>query len=98
MPWNASTLKASRQIEMENSTTFQRFDSARTFAIGGVILVALGMLVGELYAIYISHIANGIIGVNWVGVIEAVGLGDLVKMREHFAVIEDLATKRGRIR
>jgi hypothetical protein len=96
MPWNASTLKATRKIEMENSTTFQRFDSARTFAIGGVILVALGMLVGELYAIYISHIANGIIGVNWVGVIEAVGLGDLVKLREHFAVIEDLATKRGR--
>lgn len=78
------------------TAAFPRYDSARVFAIGGALLVAFGMLVGEIYAIYISHVLNGIIGANWVSVIEAVGRGDLEQVRGHFAIIEDLAAKRGR--
>ena len=81
---------------MSAATGFRRFDSGRAFAIGGIFLVALGMLVGELYAIYISHVLNGIIGSNWLGLIESTGRGDFDQLREHFAVIGDLAEKRGR--
>lgn len=81
---------------MAEAAAFRPLSSGRLLAFGGVGLVALGMLVGEIYAIYISHVANGIIGQNWIGVIESVGRTDPAAMQEHFAVIEDLAEKRGR--
>ncbi len=81
---------------MQDGGFFQRLDAARVLAIAGLFLVAGGMVVGEIYAIYISHVANGIIGRNWSGVVEAVGRGDLAGMREHFGVIIDLSEKRGR--
>lgn len=81
---------------MNPAEPFRRLDSARVFAIGGLLLVAFGMVVGEIYAIYISHVLNGIIGANWVGVIESAGRADLGQLREHFSVIEDLAARRGR--
>ncbi|MEJ8569681.1 hypothetical protein [Elongatibacter sediminis] len=80
---------------MHDATAFRALGSGRLLALGGVGLVALGMLVGEIYAIYISHVANGIIGQNWLGVVEAVNT-DPAQMSQHFAVIEDLAEKRGR--
>jgi hypothetical protein len=76
--------------------SFHRLDSARVLAVGGLLLAAFGMVVGEIYAIYISHVLNGIIGNNWVTVIEAAGRGDVQQLRESFSVIEDLAAKRGR--
>lgn len=81
---------------MSPAATFQRFESARVLAIGGLLLVAFGMVVGEIYAIYISHVLNGIIGANWVAAIEAAGRGDLRQLGEHFATIQDLAARRGR--
>lgn len=81
---------------MATAAGFHRLDAARVLAIGGLFLVAGGMVVGEIYAIYISHVANGIIGRNWVGVIETAARGDLAQMREHFAIILDLSEKRGR--
>lgn len=81
---------------MGSTVSFSRFDSARVLAISGLLFVAGGMVLGEIYAIYISHVANAIIGANWVGVIDASGRGDIAQLQEHFAVIGDLAAKRGR--
>lgn len=81
---------------MASAGGFRRLDPARILAIGGVLLVAAGMVVGEIYAIYISHVANGIIGQTWAAVIDTAARSDLEQMREHFAVIADLTEKRGR--
>jgi hypothetical protein len=75
---------------------FGRFDSARMLALGGVALAVCGMLLGEIYAIYISHIANGLIKQNWSDVIQAAVAGDRGAITDRFAVIESLTAKRGR--
>lgn len=75
---------------------FTRFDAARLFAFGGIAMLACGMMAGEIYAIYISHVANGIISQNWQGVISAVSNGDIEALTQHFSVIQDLTEKRGR--
>jgi hypothetical protein len=95
MPSSASTPKQVR-TDVDAPATFRRLDSARVLAIGGLLLVAGGMVVGEIYAIYISHVANAIISQNWGGVVESAGRGDLGQLREHFAVIGDLTEKRAR--
>lgn len=77
-------------------THFARLDAARLLALGGIAFLVCGMLTGEIYAIYISHVANGIISQNWQGVISAVSNGDMEALTKHFSVIQDLAEKRGR--
>lgn len=76
---------------------FSRMEAARLLAFGGIALLVCGMLAGEIYAIYISHVANGIIRQHWQGVISAVAAGDGEALLQHFAVITDLGEKRGRV-
>jgi hypothetical protein len=73
-----------------------RFDAARLLALAGVLLVAFGIVVGEIYAIYISHVANAFINRHWLALIDAAGAGNLEALREHFSAIADLTEKRGR--
>ena len=40
-------------------------DSTRLLAFGGIAFVVCALLAGELYAIYVSHVANGVIGRTW---------------------------------
>lgn len=81
---------------MGDPAALSRLDAARLLALAGVLFAAAGMVAGEIYAIYISHVANGIINRNWLALIEAAAGGNLDSVREHFAVIADLAEKRGR--
>lgn len=73
-----------------------RLDASRLLAFGGISLVLVGMLLGEIYAIYISHIANGVIKDHWAGVIEAASRTDTTMVKAHFSVIQDLSEKRAR--
>lgn len=73
-----------------------RFTESRLLAFGGISLILVAMLLGEIYAIYISHVANGIIKAHWAGVIEAAGVADTSAVRAHFAIIQELTEKRGR--
>ena len=72
-------------------------EATRLLAFGGIAFLVCGMLAGEIYAIYISHVANGVIGRNWQGVISAVAGGDVDAVMQHFAVIGELTEKRGRV-
>lgn len=72
-------------------------EAARLLAFGGIALLVTGMLAGEIYAIFISHVANGMISRNWQGVMSAVASGDIEALRQHFAAIGDLTERRGRI-
>lgn len=74
-----------------------RFDSSRILILGGIFLVMVGMIFGEIYAIYISHFTNSIIKNTWTSVIDATNRGDTAAVRDYFATIYDLADKRGRI-
>jgi hypothetical protein len=81
---------------VSDPASLPRFDAARLLALAGVLLVAFGMVVGEIYAIYISHVANGMISRSWLALIDAAGAGNLETLREHFSTIADLTEKRGR--
>lgn len=72
-------------------------DASRTLALGGLTLVVLAMLLGEIYAIYISHVANGEIKHAWAAVTAAAANGDPASVGSQFEVIHDLSEKRGRI-
>lgn len=73
-----------------------RLDASRLLAFGGISLVLVGMLLGEIYAIYISHVANSVIKDHWAGVIEAASRTDTTVIKAHFTVIKDLIEKRAR--
>ena len=81
---------------MTASALFGRLDSSRLLALGGICMVLAAMLLGEIYAIYISHVANGIIRESWTAVVEAATQGNAVAVEENFAIIGDLTEKRGR--
>jgi hypothetical protein len=55
------------------------------------------MLLGEVFAIFISHVANGEIRERWVEVITAARTGDIDALGAHFSRIETLLDYRGRI-
>lgn len=75
---------------------FGRLDAARILAFGGLLLAAGGMVLGEIYAIYISHVANGLIKQHWAAVIQATAAGDISTVTDRFALIADLTARRGR--
>lgn len=82
---------------MRDTAHFLGGNGARTLAFSGVAFIVLGILCGELYAIFVSHVANGVIKQSWSVALEALVRGDMVVVDEAFATIENLATKRGRI-
>ena len=92
-----STQKLHRVVEVSAVEKFSRMESTRLLAFGGIAFVAAGILVGELYAIYVSHIANGVIGRTWPEIIRSVVGGDAAAFSGHFDVISDLTAKRGRL-
>lgn len=77
-------------------TYLGRAEASRILAFGGVVLVVTGMLLGEIYAIYIAHVANGFIRQHWLAIIDAAVIGDLEAMTEAFGAIAELTEKRGR--
>lgn len=85
-----------RHLDVTDPVPLPRLDAARLLALAGVLLAAFGMVVGEIYAIWISHVANGVITRNWLELIEAAAAGNLDGLRENFSVIADLTEKRGR--
>lgn len=76
---------------------FSRLDASRALAFAGLLFLALAMLLGEIYAIYISHVANGIIRQSWTTVMQATAQVDISLVNEQFAIINDLTAKRGRV-
>lgn len=75
----------------------QQFSPHRGLTIAGLVLILLTMVLGFVYASYISHVANGGIKQAWAAVMEAVSLSDIEVVKEQFAIIADLTEKRGRI-
>ncbi len=75
----------------------RRTDSTRILLFGGVLLILLGMILGEVYAIFISHVAGAEIKQRLFTVVEAVGARDAGAVQGEFDTIESLLQQRGRI-
>lgn len=75
-----------------------RLSAARLLVFGGISLMLAGMLLGEVFAIFISHVASAQIRHEWVAtVIPAIARRDLYAVRAGYDRIEDLLERRGRI-
>lgn len=82
---------------MVNSATFVLGrGAARTLVLGGLALVIAGFALGEIYAIFISHVANGIIKTAWLDVVQAGANADGDALTSAFGRILELSDKRGR--
>jgi len=76
----------------------QRSSAARLLAFGGISLILAGMLLGEVFAIFISHAASAQIRREWIAsVIPAIERHDLSGVAAGYNRIEDILERRGRI-
>lgn len=69
----------------------------RLLVFGGIVLLLVNMFLGEVFAIFISHVANGEIRERWVDVIETARAGGIDALAAHFSRIDALLDYRGRI-
>jgi hypothetical protein len=76
----------------------QRSLAARLLVFGGISFILTGMLLGEVFAIFISHVASAQIRREWIGsMIPAIEQHDLAAVGAGYSRIEDLLERRGRI-
>ncbi len=76
---------------------FQRADATRILVFAGILLLVLNMMLGEAFAIFISHVANGEIRERWIDVLVALKAADIETIRVSFERIEFLLERRARI-
>src|SRR5258708_22348891 len=72
--------------------------ATRILVFGGISLILAGMLLGEVFAIFISHVASAQIRREWTeSMIPAIAQGDLATVSAGYSRIEALLERRGRI-
>ena len=76
---------------------FQRADATRILVFTGILLLVLNMLLAEVFAIFISHVANSEIREHWIDIVAALKVGDIESMRGSFDRVEFLLERRARI-
>ena len=67
----------------------------RLYIIGGILLIAGGMLFGDLFAILVLHQNANRIGGEMIGAVRAVSAQDTAAVLSHFTVIGSLIENRG---
>jgi hypothetical protein len=70
--------------------------AVRVLVFGGIALLALNMLLGEVFAVFVSHVANGEIRGRWLDVVAASRAGDWTAAQSAFDRIDVLLERRGR--
>jgi hypothetical protein len=82
----------------QNATLGGHLSAARLLVFGGVSLILAGMLLGEVFAIFVSHVGSAQIRRELsANVIPAIASHDLNKVDEGYRRIENLMARRGRI-
>ncbi|MGH9601481.1 MAG: hypothetical protein ACRD24_03740, partial [Terriglobales bacterium] len=74
-----------------------RSRATRLLVGGGILLMIAGMLLGEVYAIFISHVGTAEIRRRWVSIADAVGRSDAASAAADWEHIEQMLHRRGRI-
>lgn len=75
----------------------RRMGSARILVFGGILLIILGMALGEIYAIFISHVGAAEVRQRWVAVVEHIAERQPERAAAEFAAIQQMLVRRGRI-
>jgi hypothetical protein len=75
----------------------QSRSAARILTFGGILLVIAGMLLGEVFAIFISHVASAQIRREWVAIVHASAEHDTKAAGAGFDRIQNLLERKGRI-
>jgi hypothetical protein len=70
-------------------------DSQRLLLIGGILLVASGMLFGDVFAMFVLHPNNARIGEAMFAAAQLIPLGDAEGIMEHFMAIGGFLENRG---
>ena len=84
-------------VESRLSFFAGRMSAARILVCGGILLIIAGMLLGEVYAIFISHVGTGEIKRLWTAIADALGRGDASAAVAGFERVEEMLHRRGRI-
>ena len=76
----------------------RQLSAARILIFGGVSLILAGMLLGEIFAIFVSHVATAQVRREWLAnMIPAIERQDRLALSSGYNRIEDLSARRGRI-
>src|SRR6478672_13761429 len=88
-----STQVVSRQI----TETFAPMSARRLLVFGGIALIAVGMLFGDIFAVFVLHQNGGETGGALLAATRAIGSQDTSAVRESFvrmgSLLEDHGTK-----
>ncbi len=74
---------------------FESGGAQRLLAIGGMLLVITGMIFGDIFAVFILHPNNALIGQAMYGAAQAVAEQDVTTILERFKTIGGLLENRG---
>lgn len=74
---------------------FERMSSRRLLVMGGILAILVGMVFGDIFAVFILHPNAGRIGENLLAATDAVSAGNPEKVLAHFATIGKLLENRG---
>ncbi len=74
---------------------FASGDAQRLLALGGLLLVIAGMIFGDIFAVFILHPNNALIGQAMAGAAEAVAQQDAASIMERFKTVGHLMENRG---
>jgi hypothetical protein len=81
-----------------SATPGGRHSAARLLVFGGISFILAGMLLGEIFAIFVSHVGSAQIRRELsTSVIPAIASNDLAKVDAGYRRIENLMERRGRI-
>ena len=82
---------------MNEASPAESRKATRLLVFGGIALVIGGMLLGEVYAIFVSHVANGEVRRNWAAAMQGIAKHDTRGVAANWARIEELHALRGRV-
>jgi hypothetical protein len=74
---------------------FAPMSARRLLVFGGIGLIAAGLLLGDIFAVFILHPNNGRIGAALASAADAVARGDSAEVEAAFAIIGKLLENRG---
>src|SRR5882672_9549432 len=82
--------------ETENmGTRFAAMGARRLLVFGGIVLIATGMLFGDIFAVFVLHQNGGQTGQALLTAAQAVAARDSLAVKSAFASIGDLLEDRG---
>lgn len=90
-----SALAASHAPARTEAAGFAPLSARRLLVVGGIALIVLGMLFGDVFAVFVLHPNAGRIGQALLASTQAVAAGDAAAVSRNFGVIGDALENRG---